>query len=312
MRYRGLDRLRGLGLWMMVVHHLFGWTAGPRLARARLQGYEGYATTDLAPVLFTMAAGGAALIVGSRIRDKRGAGTGKALLRWAKVAAWGVALGIALDGKVDNLSVLEILAISGVAVTVLALAVGAWWPAWLALTAITTATADEAYEAAHDAGGLVGRVAGAQFPIVTYLAFAAAGALAVSILRTGEQPRRLAALSVVAAAVVGAMAVAGEWPPVRYPGDARFVVPGVLAGFAFWTALATPSVVRALGPVAVWLERSSTRTLLVFVAHYAIRIWLDHTERLYELREAPWMLAAGATSIAIIAWSSRPLRAAPK
>ena len=54
-RWGSLDVLRGIALWMMLVHHLVDWFGGA--ARERLPGFEGFAYTDLAAPMFAVGVG---------------------------------------------------------------------------------------------------------------------------------------------------------------------------------------------------------------------------------------------------------------
>jgi hypothetical protein len=305
MRYRGLDRLRGLGLWFMIVHHLNAWTVGSALMRQRVKGFERFATTDLAPVLFTVALGGAALIVGDRLRERRGRGVVGVIRRWAVVAGWAVVIDIGLHHRFDNIGVLGILAISGLTVTALAALVGYRPLVWAAIALALTLQAGAAVEWTSDVSAL--DFIDSRFPVVTYLALASCGALGVACMRAGERAGRVALLSAGAAAAVAIAAAFDHWPPVRYPGDLRFVLPGAAAAYALWALLVWPPAVRALGPLAVWLERAGSRSLSIFVAHYLIRLVLIETGVPDWMRSWYWPVVG---ALVIFAVSARPPRRA--
>jgi peptidoglycan/LPS O-acetylase OafA/YrhL len=302
-RYRGLDRLRGLGLWLMVIHHLNSWTVGSKLMRERVKGFERFATTDMAPVLFAVALGGAALIVGDRLRERRGQGVIGVVRRWAGVAGYALLVEMVLHHHFHDIGVLGILAICGISVTAAAALAGyrplVWAPLALALTLEAGRAAD--WTARTPSLDFIDR----KFPVVTYLAFAAWGTLGVACMRTGERAARLALLSAGTAVAVVIAANIDHWPPVRYPGDDRFILPGAAAGYALWALLAWSPAVRAMGPLAVWLERAGGRSLRIFVFHYVILVVLQETGVPDWLRNWYWPVLG---ALVIFAISARPPR----
>src|SRR5690606_40927965 len=62
-RSEALDRLRGVALVAMLVHHLIEWMSGD--ARAILPGWERFAVTDAAAVVFFVAAVGSMALLRS-------------------------------------------------------------------------------------------------------------------------------------------------------------------------------------------------------------------------------------------------------
>jgi hypothetical protein len=308
-RYRGLDRLRGLGLWLMVAHHLNSWTVGSVLTRERVKGFERYATTDLAPVLFIIALGGAAVIVGSRLRDRRGAGTLGVARRWAMILLAALGLELALHHEFNDVGVLGILALCGVLITAIAAAVGRRPAVWAAIAVGLTLAAEHTVTWATRDGDISWlHVVDPKFPIVTYLALATFGSLAIACMPSSEDPLRLAGLSALATVALAIDAAAGDWPPVRYPGDLRFILPGAAAGLALWAVLAWAPAVRALGPVATWLERAGGRSLVIFIGHYLIWISFDRWGVPESFRSA-WFPIVGC--LIIYAISARPPRRRP-
>ena len=259
-RFDGLDRLKAVALWAMLLHHLLAWSVGD--ARDLLGDGE-VAVTDLAAPAFAMAAGAGAAIVGTRLRRHAGAGTAKALGRWAVIAGWGVLLGVRGDHAVDTVGVLETLALVGVVVTLLARWAAPTAVAWAAIAAGLTVTSTPVIEAAADAGGWWHAAFGLRFPWVSYLAMAAAGAAVATALGDRERLGRLvpaAAGATLLLAVLGLLHV-GVWPLDRYPSGPSFIVPGVVAALVTWAvvaALPASSLTRGM-------QRAGQRTLLVYV-----------------------------------------------
>src|ERR687892_1379044 len=69
-RLIALDRLRGLALVAMVVHHLTEWLTGD--ARAVLPGWRSFTVTDVAAPAFFVAAGASASLFAAGPRRRRG------------------------------------------------------------------------------------------------------------------------------------------------------------------------------------------------------------------------------------------------
>ncbi|HEX5365658.1 MAG TPA: acyltransferase family protein [Acidimicrobiales bacterium] len=262
-----LDRLRGIALVGMLVHHLTDWTTGD--ARAVLPGWHRFALTDAAAVVFFVAAGASmALLVASRRRRgmprwRVGVQVGR---RYGTLVPVGVALGWSLWRSPGMFGVLEALGVTvllGAAVTavvprralpvtaVALLALGAW--------------SEQAVDGRQD--WMSREVVGGKFPVVTYLGFVVVGVAAV---RAGwhTDRRRVAGAAVLGLVATAALSARGM-DPERYPGDARFVVPG-LALTAVAAALAQARWPRALAGVDRVLRRAATHTLGVFVAHYVL------------------------------------------
>ena len=303
----GLDRLKGLALWMMVIHHVMGWATGPEEVRRLLPGLPTMAVTDLAVPSFALALGAGAHVVGLRLRRRRGTGALAVGRRWVVVAACGLALGLAFDGRIDRISILEILALCGATVTVAALLLRPGALGWGLLAALATVAAGPISTAAGATeSGWWFRLAGDKFPVVTYLALAAWGAAAAALLRRGERTGLLARLALFAALGTAMVAAAGGWPPRRYPGDAAFILLGVAASLSLWALLALPAFERRLGAVARGLEVAGRRSLIVFVAHYAIRFALEGAGVLGDLDGPAWVAAAALVAVAICVAASWP------
>jgi hypothetical protein len=323
-RWSSLDVLRGLALVAMIVHHFVDWTGGR--ARERLVGFDAFALTDLAAPAFTLGAGAAAYLVGQRIRRAPAAGAGpdadrsapaaidrararQAAWRWSQVLLLGLAIDVAVGGGIDGGGVLPSLAVLGALVT-LASALGARSVvAWWASAAVCAALAVPAKAWLTD--GFVAELVSGSFSIVVYGTFAAAGAaLAAGSGSAGEGalPLWRAAATVVAAGVLATsiwpgLAPDGLWAPSRHPGDLAFTVWGLAACLAAW------ALVRAFVPIQTrvggGLARAGQRTLLVFGAHYVLKLVLQHTGLQGTLDGPVWTLATwlaigGAVALATI------------
>lgn len=309
-RFEGLDRLRGVALWAMLLHHLLSWTIGDG-ARALL-GTDAFAVTDLAAPIFTVAAGAAAALTARKLRDRLrdgpGAGarqaTRRALSRWLEVGAWGVGIGLLLDFRLDSVGVLEVLALSGVAVTVVALLLAPSAAAWSLAALALTAGSGPVIEAAGQVGGLWLVVFGDQFPLISYLALAAWGAAIATLLGERESPQQLTVVAAVAAlALVGLTALNLEvWPVARYPSGPAFLVPGLVGTLAIWAVL---SHLRD-SAVSRGMARAGQRTLAIFVGHYVIRLILDAFGWTGQLSGVGWTLTAAAIAVAIAVASAMP------
>lgn len=312
-RFEGLDRLRGLALGAMLVHHLLSWTGGDEQVRRLLAVADGMNATDLAAPAFALAAGASVSLSTRRVAGRPGALRG-ALRRWAGIFAWGVAVSFALDGAIDGLGVLEILALVGAALAV-AVATGDGRPhplRWALAATALAAAALPSIEAATGRGGITENLLAGRFPLVSYLALGAAGAAVADTLGGREQRVRLLALAAGGAAAAAALQAAGAtvWPPDRTPGGLPLIVPGIVASVAAWWGL---SLLR--GRVGDVLAHAGRRTLEVFVAHYGIRVVLNAGGWTGALEGLGWAAAAVATAVAGVlaaAWWDRRSAAAEK
>lgn len=266
-RSLALDRLRGLALVAMLVHHLTEWLTGD--ARAVLPGWPSFAVTDVAAIAFFCTAG-ASVALFTAARRRRGASRRGVAIEIARRYGLLVPIGVVLHWLLwrDPLSfgVLEALGVT----VVLAAAVIAVVPARLLPAAATAVLAagvwsERLADARH--GWLAEEVLGGTFPLVTYLGFVLVG---VAAARTGrlEDRRWVAAAAVVATGAVLVMAVEGIVPD-RYPGDVPFLVPG-LAGTAIVYFLAQFGWPAALAGVDSVVRRAGTRALGIFMAHYLL------------------------------------------
>jgi peptidoglycan/LPS O-acetylase OafA/YrhL len=313
-RWGSLDVLRGVALYMMVIHHFAKWTGGR--VEERFIGFDGLLVTDLAAPIFAVGVGAAAFLVGRRIADWRNGGRRRArtaLWRWTQVLLAGLAIDIGVGGGVDGGGVLPSLAVLGVIVTALAAAgVARAWMWWIAagVCALLVGPAVEL-----EAAGFMARLLNGSFSIAVYGVFAAGGAAVAahaSSTTGGEErlPLLRAALGVAAVGALGAwllpaqLAPNGLWPPERHPGYLDFTMWGLVASFVMWAAvrafLASDS---RLGAAAA---RAGRRTLVLFMGHYVVKLVLQHSGYLEELDTWRWGLVAWAAAIAVCVVASLP------
>ena len=313
-RWGSLDVLRGVALYLMVVHHFAKWTGGR--VEERFVGFDGLLLTDLAAPVFAVGVGAAAFLVGRRIATGGAGGRQRArtaLWRWTQVLLAGLAIDIAVGGGIDGGGVLPSLAVLGVIVTAVAAAGLRWAWAWWSLAVAGTFLVGPAI--GLDATGFFARMLNGSFSVAVYGVFAAGGA-AVAAHATastgGEErlPLLRAAAAVAAVGAVGAvllpaqLAPAGLWPPARHPGYLAFTMWGLAASFVMWAAvrrLLSPE--RALGAA---VARAGRRTLVLFMGHYVVKLVLQHTGQLETLDTWRWGLAAWAAAIAVCVVASLP------
>lgn len=319
-RWPSLDVLRGLALCFMVVHHFLNWTGGD--GRRRLPGFDGFAVTDLAAPAFALGLGAAAYLVGQQIRPPGGglrwARARRALRRYGEVLALGLALDLAVDGGIDGGGVLPTLAVLGTVVSACS-AAGLRRPApWAALAVVAVVAAVPVVDA--DAEGVLGRLWAGSFSMVVYGTFAAAGAaLAAAARGRGEEA---VPLLPAAGLVVGlgttmwllapaAVAPEGIWPPARHPGHLGFTMWGLAGALALWAI--TRSAAGEGSGLRQGLARAGQRTLLVFGAHYVVKLALQHTGLLGTLRGPAWSAVALAAALVTcgLAMAPRPARRQP-
>ena len=258
-RWSALDRLRGVALAGMLIHHLTDWMTGD--ARAVLPGWRSFAVTDVAAVAFFVAAGASmALFVSSRRARgmSRRRVSAQVLRRYGLLVPIGMTLDWVLWRHPTMFGVLEAL---GVAVVV-AVVPDRLLPAAAAFTVVGGMVAERL--ATGHAGWWFDELLAGKFPIVTYVGFVLVGAAAVRSGRYADERWAVAAAAVGVAATV-ALLVAGVAPD-RYPGDLAFVIPG-LAGTAIVYALAQTEV---LGSIDAVIRQAAAHTLGIFLAHYAI------------------------------------------
>lgn len=316
-RSDALDRLRGLALVAMVVHHLTEWLTGD--ARAVLPGWRSFSLTDAAAVAFFLAAGAsmALFVAGRRRRGMARRRVGAQVLRRYGML---VPIGLALDWVFwRNPLMFGVLEALGVTV-VLAAAVTAVMPArMLPLVAAGTVVAGILSERAVEGerSWLADEAIGGKFPLVTYVGFVLVGAAAV---RTGWYLDRRRVFAGAAAAALGTMALLADGiVPARYPGDVPFVVPG-LAVTVLAYALSQGTWPRWLRGFDQVLRRAAAHTLGIFLAHYLIYGALRAQGRLgaFEPAVAVPVALAVATAACLVAprvpqlpWSLRTGRRRP-
>jgi peptidoglycan/LPS O-acetylase OafA/YrhL len=266
-RAEALDRLRGIALVAMLVHHLVDWTTGD--AREVLPGWRAFSVTDAAAVAFFVAAGASmALFVSSR-RGRglsRGHVGAQVLRRYGLLVPIGMALDWVLWREPLMCGVLEVL---GVAV-VLGAAVATVVPA-RALPVVAAAVVWGGVWSEQAVAGRAGwwsnELVGGKFPLVTYVGFVLVGAAAV---RCGWwADRRKVAAATGAALLVTLALLADGLVPDRYPGDIHFVVPGLAVTIAVY-ALAQLRWGAVLAGLDRVVRRAAAHTLGIFLAHYAL------------------------------------------
>lgn len=307
-RWHSLDVLKGLALWAMIAHHFNKWAGGP--VDGRFVGFDHFLVTDLAAPVFAVALGAAAVVVGSRARA--GGGLRGPVRRWGEI----LALGLVIDWATHHLAiegrgVLPTLAVLGLVVT-LAVAAGLRHPlAWWAVTVACLLLAAPATAVRGD-GVLVLLLSG-PFSLPVYGVFAAAGA-AVACHGMGraedELPLWRAAAGVLVAGLAiyavagGAVAPEGIWPPSRYPGHLGFTLWGLVASLAVW------GLTRRLLPPGRMLSEAAARvghrTLLVFGAHFIVKLALQRVDLIGELDTRAWGYAIWAAVVAVGALAALP------
>lgn len=309
-RWGSLDVLKGVALWAMVAHHVQKWFGGD--VDSRFLGYDHFVVTDLAAPAFTVGLGAAAVVVGARVRDRRD--LVGAARRWAEIFLVGVAIDVATHGfRLRGGGVLTTFAVLGLVVT-LAVRVGVRHPAvWWSVSAACVLAAVPATAMAGE--GWFALLVNGPFSLVVYGVFAAAGA-AVACHALGRPERDLPLWrSAAAVLVVGLLAATtaggvvspeGVWPPARYPGHLGFTLWGLVGTLVIWALL------RNLLPSTSWLgsaaARAGQRTLLVFAAHFAIKVLLQALGVFTDLDTRAWGLAGWALVAAICIASAVPRR----
>jgi uncharacterized membrane protein len=266
-RVLALDRLRGLALVAMVVHHMTDWLTGD--ARAVLPGWSSFAVTDVAaPAFFVAAGASASLFMAARRRRgmTRPRVAAEVLRRYGLLIPIGLAFDWLLWRHPAMFGVIEALGVTVVVGAGLAVAVGGrWLPALAAATLAAGVLAERAVTSG--AGWWADEVVAGKFPAVTYVGFVLVGMAAV---RTGRFADRrwgvtVAALGAAAMALLLAVGVT----PDRYPGGLAFVVPG-LAGTALLYALAQCGWPTWLGAPDRLIQSAAAHTLGIFLAHYVV------------------------------------------
>ena len=309
-RWHSLDVLKGLALWAMVAHHFQKWAGGD--VDARFVGFDHLVVTDLAAPLFAVGLGAAAVVVGSRVPDV--AHLRSPVWRWTQILLIGLAIDLVThDLLIEGRGVLPTLAILGLLVT-LATFVGVRSPwAWWGIAGLCTVLAVPATRLTGDDPFRL--LLHGPFALPVYGVFAASGA-AMACHGLGRAERalplwRAAAGVLVAGLLVGTLGGGvvvpdGLWPPARYPGHLSFTLWGLVASLVIW-ALAR-ALLPAGGAVSEAVARAGRRTLLVFAAHFAVKVVLDQLGLLGDLDTRAWGLATWAAVIVVCAASTIPRR----
>lgn len=317
-RSDALDRLRGMALVAMLVHHLTAWQTGD--ARVVLPGWRAFSVTDAAAVAFFVAAGASmALFVTSR-RERgmsRRRVAAQVLRRYGALVPIGLALDWVLWRNPFMFGVLEALGIT----VVLGAAVAAVVPRRAlppVAVAVVAAGIWSEKMVEGDQRWLADEAIGGKFPLVTYLGFVLIGVVAV---RSGWYASRRAVFVAAAVALLATLAMLADGTvPARYPGDVPFVVPG-LAVTVLAYALGQGVWPPVLAGVDKVLRRAAAHTLGIFVSHYLVYGLLRRYELLGEISAvvAVPVSVVGTTLLCLLAprvpqlpWSLRTGRRAPR
>ena len=302
-RILALDRLRGLALVAMAVHHMTEWLTGG--ARAVLPGWSSFAVTDVAAPAFFVAAGASASLF---MAARRHRGMTRPRVAAEMVRRYGllVPIGLAFDWLLwrhpTMFGVIEALGVTVVVGATLAVAVGArWLPALAVATLATGVLAERAVSG--NAGWWADEVVAGKFPAVTYLGFVLVGMAAVRTGRFADRRWGLTAATLGAAAV--ALLLAAGVSPDRYPGGLAFVVPG-LAGTALLYALGQCGWPTWLGAVDRLVQSAAAHTLGIFLAHYVVYyVLVDRTGIAGTVPGAVALPVALLTAVALAAVAPR-------
>ena len=297
-RDAALDRLRGIALVGMLLHHVIAWLTATD-GRGVIPGWPGFAVTDVAATAFFVAAGmSAALLVASRRR--RGMPplriAGQLLRRYGLLVPLGMGLRWVLGWDTDGFGVLEALGVT----VLLAVAVAAVLPARLEpLAAMALLAAGMCVERAlfERTDWLAAELLAGKFPLLTYVGFVLVGIAAVDSRRHQSRRWALAAAGLGAVALVALLAA--DLEPDRYPGDLRFVIPG-LAGTAVAYAVAqrTWSKVSPVRAVDSMVRSAAAHTLGIFLAHYVL---FEVADRLGVAGPVPAPVAVAAAVVVTLA-----------
>lgn len=308
LRWHSLDVLKGLALWAMIAHHINDWAGGR--VRDRFWGFDHFVVTDLAAPMFGLALGAAAVVVGSRI--SRAADLTKPVWRWAQIFLVGVAIDFATHhGRVEGRGVLPTLALVGLMIMLLVAAgLRSPWAWWLVAVGCVLLSVP-ATRVAGDS--FVVLLIGGPFALPVYGVFGAAGA-AVAAHALGQPERALplwrSAVGVLGVGLLllevdrGGVAPGGVWPPTRYPGHLDFTLWGLVATLVLWAV--AREVLKPGHAAAEAVARAGRRTLLVFAAHFVVRIALQRTHLIGDLDTWRWGVVVWAGVIALCALATIP------
>jgi hypothetical protein len=266
-RMLGLDRLRGLALVAMVVHHMTDWLTGD--ARAVLPGWSSFAVTDVAaPAFFVAAGASASLFVAARRRRgmTRPRAAAEVLRRYGLLVPIGVGFDWLLWRHPTMFGVIEALGVTVVVGAALAIAVGPRLPPIVAAGVLVAGMVAE-WAVSGVGGWWADELVAGKFPAVTYLGFVLVGMAAVRTGRFADRRWGLTAAALGAGAMTLLLALSVT--PDRYPGGVAFVVPG-LAGTALLYALAQCGWPTWLGAASRLIQSAAAHTLGIFLAHYVV------------------------------------------
>jgi uncharacterized membrane protein len=273
-RLIALDRLRGLALVAMVVHHLTEWLTGD--ARAVLPGWRSFTVTDVAAPAFFVAAGASASLFAAG-RRRRGVSRPRVAAQILRRYGLLVPIGLGLDWLLWRhpamFGVLEALGATVVVGAALAATVPARWLPGLAAGTLAGGMLAERV-VADDHAWWASEVLAGKFPAVTYLGFVVVGMAAAGTGRLADRRWTATAAGVALAGAV--LLLADGVTPDRYPGGLSFVVPG-LAGTALLYALGQNRWPAWLHPADRLVQGAAAHTLGIFLAHYAIYAVVDRT-----------------------------------
>jgi uncharacterized membrane protein len=262
-----LDRLRGMALVAMLVHHMTDWLTGG--ARSVLPGWSSFAVTDVAaPAFFVAAGASASLFMAARRRRgmTRPRVAAEMLRRYGLLVPIGLAFDWLLWRHPAMFGVIEVLGVTVVVGAGLAVTVGArWLPALAAATLAAGVLAERAVSS--NAGWWADEVVAGKFPAVTYVGFVLVGMAAVRTGRFADRRWGLTVAALGAAAV--ALLLAVGMTPDRYPGGLAFLLPG-LAGTALLYALAQCDWPTWLSAADRLIQSAAAHTLGIFLAHYVV------------------------------------------
>ena len=317
-RVGALDRLRAVALLMLLVHHLTDWLVGD--ARSILPGWEGFVLTDVAAPAFAIAAGASSVLFMESMRRKGhepGAIAVDVVRRYGLLVLYGIGIHWALWGEALGWGVLETLGLVVLLSSLLARSLPTAGVAVAALAAMALGPVVAiALEGRDD---VVGHVFGPGFPLVTYLGFALAGAVAARFLLVRPDRGAEALLAGGALTLLVAALTAAELQPDRHPGGLlQFVVPGVAGTLLLYGWLGAIRIrPRSLDTL---VRRAGRHTLGVFIGHYAIYAVLRATGHLGELSPGVGVTVAAVIAVALVTiaprvptlpWSPRTGRATP-
>lgn len=318
-RVGALDRLRAVALLMLLTHHITDWLVGD--ARSILPGWDGFALTDVAAPAFAMAAGASSVLFMESMR-RRGHEAGPIAVdvvrRYGLLVLYGIGIHWALWGDALGWGVLETLGLVVLLSSLVSRSLPTVGVAAAAIAALVLGPVVAVGLEGRD--DVVGHVLGPGFPLVTYLGFALAGAVAARLLLVRPDRGAEALLAGGALTLLVAVLTAAELQPDRHPGGfLQFVVPGVAGTLLLYGWLGAVRIrPRSLDTL---VRRAGRHTLGVFIAHYAIYAVLRTTGHLGDVTPGVGIAIAVAIAVALVTiaprvptlpWSPRTGRATPK